>query len=183
MNNRSWSRSRINSLEYLLKKTSQHLQITLNTLKYNADNCTNFKTYFFQRNYGGNLNNTTRHISLYKVPGGNMATSRKTDFFHLEIAGKNHYLSWLLLRQITCLHRQEKKSLMKSQWVWRSKSCLKSLHGQRVLEMFPVNISLSHVYNWCCLWRHTNYILFHRHYKCPLVCSLFLVLQLLSKVL
>jgi hypothetical protein len=69
---------------------------------------------------------TPAHIVVGKVPRGNMATLRKTEFFHLEIAGKvRTYHGWCLDRSFVCITK--KRSLMKSHWVWRCKSFPKSL--------------------------------------------------------
>jgi hypothetical protein len=53
-------------------------------------------------------------IKLNKVPGGNMATLRKTEFFRLEIAGKIRTYSGFCLDHLSAL---KERSLMKSHWI------------------------------------------------------------------
>ena len=66
------------------------------------------------------------YIYIYKALGRNMATLRKTEFFHLEIAGKvRPYHGCCLDRSLVCINKI--RSLMKSHWIRRCKSFPKSM--------------------------------------------------------
>ena len=106
-------------------------------------------------------------VPCSKVSGRNVATLRKTEFFHLEIAGKvGPYHGCCLDRSFVCIKKN--RSLMKSQWIWRCKSFPKSLQLAIFSEPLRViwprsagNISCQHFFKpglqlmfyWRDLWQ------------------------------